>query len=148
MIIINCSFRSTHFFGNHIRMFIASVCVVKWGRKREILLSDQSTEIEMEFKGTDAWNEKLKDGEIQTGFYIYCVSSFYFCPLSLFCRGYAVASSSDDRMNEPPTSLGLVPHQVSECNHPESSSLLFLYLYRSSRTQGLWRMILQTEMMY
>uniref|UniRef100_A0A8C0GYQ4 Ubiquitin-like modifier-activating enzyme ATG7 n=1 Tax=Chelonoidis abingdonii TaxID=106734 RepID=A0A8C0GYQ4_CHEAB len=28
--------------------------------------------------------------------------------------GYAVASSSDDRMNEPPTSLGLVPHQVSE----------------------------------
>uniref|UniRef100_A0A673KTQ2 Ubiquitin-like modifier-activating enzyme ATG7 n=1 Tax=Sinocyclocheilus rhinocerous TaxID=307959 RepID=A0A673KTQ2_9TELE len=27
--------------------------------------------------------------------------------------GYAVASSSDDRMNEPPTSLGLVPHQVS-----------------------------------
>lgn len=27
-------------------------------------------------------------------------------------RGYAVASSSDDRMNEPPTSLGLVPHQV------------------------------------
>uniref|UniRef100_A0A4W4DWS9 Ubiquitin-like modifier-activating enzyme ATG7 n=1 Tax=Electrophorus electricus TaxID=8005 RepID=A0A4W4DWS9_ELEEL len=26
--------------------------------------------------------------------------------------GYAVASSSDDRMNEPPTSLGLVPHQV------------------------------------
>uniref|UniRef100_A0A672G9U6 Ubiquitin-like modifier-activating enzyme ATG7 n=1 Tax=Salarias fasciatus TaxID=181472 RepID=A0A672G9U6_SALFA len=25
--------------------------------------------------------------------------------------GYAVASSSDDRMNEPPTSLGLVPHQ-------------------------------------
>uniref|UniRef100_A0A8D2J908 Ubiquitin-like modifier-activating enzyme ATG7 n=1 Tax=Varanus komodoensis TaxID=61221 RepID=A0A8D2J908_VARKO len=28
--------------------------------------------------------------------------------------GYAVASSSDDRMNEPPTSLGLVPHQVLE----------------------------------
>uniref|UniRef100_A0A663MMC7 Ubiquitin-like modifier-activating enzyme ATG7 n=1 Tax=Athene cunicularia TaxID=194338 RepID=A0A663MMC7_ATHCN len=27
--------------------------------------------------------------------------------------GYAVASSSDDRMNEPPTSLGLVPHQVN-----------------------------------
>uniref|UniRef100_A0A8C2G9Q0 Ubiquitin-like modifier-activating enzyme ATG7 n=1 Tax=Cyprinus carpio TaxID=7962 RepID=A0A8C2G9Q0_CYPCA len=27
--------------------------------------------------------------------------------------GYAVASSSDDRMNEPPTSLGPVPHQVS-----------------------------------
>ncbi|MGH0182707.1 UNVERIFIED_CONTAM: hypothetical protein FKN15_010558 [Acipenser sinensis] len=27
-------------------------------------------------------------------------------------RGYAVASSSDDRMNEPPTSLGLVPHQI------------------------------------
>uniref|UniRef100_A0A8D3ATE2 Ubiquitin-like modifier-activating enzyme ATG7 n=1 Tax=Scophthalmus maximus TaxID=52904 RepID=A0A8D3ATE2_SCOMX len=27
-------------------------------------------------------------------------------------EGYAVASSSDDRMNEPPTSLGLVPHQV------------------------------------
>nr|DBA18711.1 TPA: hypothetical protein GDO54_016926 [Pyxicephalus adspersus] len=26
--------------------------------------------------------------------------------------GYAVASSSDDRMNEPPTSLGLVPHQI------------------------------------
>ncbi len=24
-----------------------------------------------------------------------------------------MASSSDDRMNEPPTSLGLVPHQVS-----------------------------------
>lgn len=33
--------------------------------------------------------------------------------LSLFIiRGYSVASSSDDRMNEPPTSLGLVPHQV------------------------------------
>uniref|UniRef100_A0A8C9C5E9 Ubiquitin-like modifier-activating enzyme ATG7 n=1 Tax=Phocoena sinus TaxID=42100 RepID=A0A8C9C5E9_PHOSS len=27
--------------------------------------------------------------------------------------GYAIASSSDDRMNEPPTSLGLVPHQVA-----------------------------------
>uniref|UniRef100_A0A8D3ATK5 Ubiquitin-like modifier-activating enzyme ATG7 n=1 Tax=Scophthalmus maximus TaxID=52904 RepID=A0A8D3ATK5_SCOMX len=27
-------------------------------------------------------------------------------------EGYAVASSSDDRMNEPPTSLGLVPHQI------------------------------------
>ncbi|XP_064161432.1 ubiquitin-like modifier-activating enzyme ATG7 isoform X1 [Anguilla rostrata] len=26
--------------------------------------------------------------------------------------GYAVASSSDDRMNEPPTSLGLAPHQI------------------------------------
>ncbi|XP_044156498.1 ubiquitin-like modifier-activating enzyme ATG7 [Bufo gargarizans] len=26
--------------------------------------------------------------------------------------GYAVANSSDDRMNEPPTSLGLVPHQI------------------------------------
>ncbi|KAM5279670.1 ubiquitin-like modifier-activating enzyme ATG7 [Ctenodactylus gundi] len=26
--------------------------------------------------------------------------------------GYAMASSSDDRMNEPPTSLGLVPHQI------------------------------------
>ncbi|EPY72691.1 ubiquitin-like modifier-activating enzyme ATG7 isoform a [Camelus ferus] len=25
--------------------------------------------------------------------------------------GYAIASSSDDRMNEPPTALGLVPHQ-------------------------------------
>lgn len=34
--------------------------------------------------------------------------------LLLFVRGYAVASSSDDRMNEPPTSLGLVPHQVSK----------------------------------
>lgn len=32
----------------------------------------------------------------------------------LSCRGYAIASSSDDRMNEPPTSLGLVPHQVSD----------------------------------
>lgn len=31
----------------------------------------------------------------------------------IFGSGYAVASSSDDRMNEPPTSLGLVPHQVS-----------------------------------
>ncbi|VFV20001.1 atg7 autophagy related 7 homolog (cerevisiae) [Lynx pardinus] len=29
-----------------------------------------------------------------------------------FLRGYAIASSSDDRMNEPPTSLGLVPHQI------------------------------------
>ncbi|KAM6216160.1 LOW QUALITY PROTEIN: ubiquitin-like modifier-activating enzyme ATG7 [Rhynchocyon petersi] len=27
-------------------------------------------------------------------------------------EGYAIASSSDDRMNEPPTSLGLVPHQI------------------------------------
>uniref|UniRef100_H3A244 Ubiquitin-like modifier-activating enzyme ATG7 n=1 Tax=Latimeria chalumnae TaxID=7897 RepID=H3A244_LATCH len=27
-------------------------------------------------------------------------------------EGYAVANGSDDRMNEPPTSLGLVPHQV------------------------------------
>uniref|UniRef100_A0A2K6T6E4 Ubiquitin-like modifier-activating enzyme ATG7 n=1 Tax=Saimiri boliviensis boliviensis TaxID=39432 RepID=A0A2K6T6E4_SAIBB len=26
--------------------------------------------------------------------------------------GYAIASSSEDRMNEPPTSLGLVPHQI------------------------------------
>lgn len=26
--------------------------------------------------------------------------------------GYAMASSSDDRMNEPPTCLGLVPHQI------------------------------------
>ncbi|XP_074200431.1 ubiquitin-like modifier-activating enzyme ATG7 isoform X4 [Camelus bactrianus] len=26
--------------------------------------------------------------------------------------GYAIASSSDDRMNEPPTALGLVPHQI------------------------------------
>ncbi|KAG9353036.1 hypothetical protein JZ751_017612, partial [Albula glossodonta] len=26
--------------------------------------------------------------------------------------GYAIASSSDDRMNEPPTSLGLAPHQI------------------------------------
>lgn len=34
--------------------------------------------------------------------------------LLLSCRGYAIASSSDDRMNEPPTSLGLVPHQVSD----------------------------------
>lgn len=32
-------------------------------------------------------------------------------------RGYAVASSSDDRMNEPPTSLGLVPHQVRHNAH-------------------------------
>ncbi|XP_063577952.1 ubiquitin-like modifier-activating enzyme ATG7 isoform X10 [Pongo abelii] len=30
--------------------------------------------------------------------------------------GYAIASSSDDRMNEPPTSLGLVPHQsLAQC---------------------------------
>lgn len=33
-------------------------------------------------------------------------------PSWIFVSGYAVASSSDDRMNEPPTSLGLVPHQV------------------------------------
>lgn len=41
------------------------------------------------------------------------------------CRGYAIASSSDDRMNEPPTSLGLVPHQVSDLEMscgPASSS--------------------------
>lgn len=35
-------------------------------------------------------------------------------PLLPSSRGYAIASSSDDRMNEPPTSLGLVPHQVSD----------------------------------
>lgn len=40
-------------------------------------------------------------------------------------RGYAVASSSDDRMNEPPTSLGLVPHQV---RHTHSNSLTCIVL--------------------
>nr|XP_020836714.1 ubiquitin-like modifier-activating enzyme ATG7 isoform X4 [Phascolarctos cinereus] len=43
--------------------------------------------------------------------------------------GYAVASSSDDRMNEPPTSLGLVPHQVrgflSRFDHVLPVSLAF-----------------------
>uniref|UniRef100_A0A8D3ATF2 Ubiquitin-like modifier-activating enzyme ATG7 n=1 Tax=Scophthalmus maximus TaxID=52904 RepID=A0A8D3ATF2_SCOMX len=39
-------------------------------------------------------------------------------------EGYAVASSSDDRMNEPPTSLGLVPHQVLE--HYEREGFNFL----------------------
>uniref|UniRef100_A0A671VXL2 Ubiquitin-like modifier-activating enzyme ATG7 n=1 Tax=Sparus aurata TaxID=8175 RepID=A0A671VXL2_SPAAU len=38
--------------------------------------------------------------------------------------GYAVASSSDDRMNEPPTSLGLVPHQVLD--HYEREGFNFL----------------------
>uniref|UniRef100_A0A4W4DWR9 Ubiquitin-like modifier-activating enzyme ATG7 n=1 Tax=Electrophorus electricus TaxID=8005 RepID=A0A4W4DWR9_ELEEL len=38
--------------------------------------------------------------------------------------GYAVASSSDDRMNEPPTSLGLVPHQVLD--HYERDGFQFL----------------------
>uniref|UniRef100_A0A3B4USY6 Ubiquitin-like modifier-activating enzyme ATG7 n=1 Tax=Seriola dumerili TaxID=41447 RepID=A0A3B4USY6_SERDU len=38
--------------------------------------------------------------------------------------GYAVASSSDDRMNEPPTSLGLVPHQVLD--HYEREGFHFL----------------------
>uniref|UniRef100_A0A3B3YCV7 Ubiquitin-like modifier-activating enzyme ATG7 n=1 Tax=Poecilia mexicana TaxID=48701 RepID=A0A3B3YCV7_9TELE len=38
--------------------------------------------------------------------------------------GYAVASSSDDRMNEPPTSLGLVPHQVLD--HYEREGFSFL----------------------
>lgn len=37
-----------------------------------------------------------------------------FSPPPFFVSGYAIASSSDDRMNEPPTSLGLVPHQVSK----------------------------------
>lgn len=41
-------------------------------------------------------------------------SHFTLCFISV--RGYAMASSSDDRMNEPPTSLGLVPHQVSKRN--------------------------------
>uniref|UniRef100_A0ABM5FK84 Ubiquitin-like modifier-activating enzyme ATG7 n=1 Tax=Pogona vitticeps TaxID=103695 RepID=A0ABM5FK84_9SAUR len=43
--------------------------------------------------------------------------------------GYAVASSSDDRMNEPPTSLGLVPHQIrgflSRFDHVLPVSLAF-----------------------
>uniref|UniRef100_A0A3B5AB76 Ubiquitin-like modifier-activating enzyme ATG7 n=1 Tax=Stegastes partitus TaxID=144197 RepID=A0A3B5AB76_9TELE len=38
--------------------------------------------------------------------------------------GYAVASSSEDRMNEPPTSLGLVPHQVLD--HYEREGFSFL----------------------
>uniref|UniRef100_A0A8I6AFU8 Ubiquitin-like modifier-activating enzyme ATG7 n=1 Tax=Rattus norvegicus TaxID=10116 RepID=A0A8I6AFU8_RAT len=38
--------------------------------------------------------------------------------------GYAIASSSDDRMNEPPTSLGLVPHQVLDQYEQEGFTFL------------------------
>uniref|UniRef100_A0A8C7GJV6 Ubiquitin-like modifier-activating enzyme ATG7 n=1 Tax=Oncorhynchus kisutch TaxID=8019 RepID=A0A8C7GJV6_ONCKI len=38
--------------------------------------------------------------------------------------GYAVASSSDDRMNEPPTSLGLVPHQVLDSYEKDGFNFL------------------------
>ncbi|XP_028609419.1 ubiquitin-like modifier-activating enzyme ATG7 isoform X2 [Grammomys surdaster] len=38
--------------------------------------------------------------------------------------GYAIASSSDDRMNEPPTSLGLVPHQVLDQYEREGFTFL------------------------
>ncbi|XP_047303259.1 ubiquitin-like modifier-activating enzyme ATG7 isoform X12 [Homo sapiens] len=38
--------------------------------------------------------------------------------------GYAIASSSDDRMNEPPTSLGLVPHQVLDQYEREGFNFL------------------------
>uniref|UniRef100_A0A672FXV9 Ubiquitin-like modifier-activating enzyme ATG7 n=1 Tax=Salarias fasciatus TaxID=181472 RepID=A0A672FXV9_SALFA len=41
--------------------------------------------------------------------------------------GYAVASSSDDRMNEPPTSLGLVPHQVRHTQTHSGVSVLDHY---------------------
>lgn len=44
----------------------------------------------------------------------------------LFLSGYAVASSSDDRMNEPPTSLGLVPHQVGKS---ERKTVMLLSLH-------------------
>uniref|UniRef100_A0A8C1KVL4 Ubiquitin-like modifier-activating enzyme ATG7 n=1 Tax=Cyprinus carpio TaxID=7962 RepID=A0A8C1KVL4_CYPCA len=49
-------------------------------------------------------------------------------------EGYAVASSSDDRMNEPPTSLGLVPHQVSY--ELLSSNVLYYYVLDNYEREG------------
>ncbi|KAI4893878.1 hypothetical protein NFI96_022437 [Prochilodus magdalenae] len=48
--------------------------------------------------------------------------------------GYAVASSSDDRMNEPPTSLGLVPHQVCVCTalRPVHANVIMTLLMMSN----------------
>lgn len=49
-------------------------------------------------------------------------------PSWIFGSGYAVASSSDDRMNEPPTSLGLVPHQVNNLRvNPSFKSWELIY---------------------
>ncbi|XP_054071989.1 ubiquitin-like modifier-activating enzyme ATG7 isoform X7 [Rissa tridactyla] len=64
--------------------------------------------------------------------------------------GYAVASSSDDRMNEPPTSLGLVPHQVqdfvvffvhSECSGPLLRRSVDFYQDLIMFFQSAWHLI-------
>uniref|UniRef100_A0A671KE01 Ubiquitin-like modifier-activating enzyme ATG7 n=1 Tax=Sinocyclocheilus anshuiensis TaxID=1608454 RepID=A0A671KE01_9TELE len=47
--------------------------------------------------------------------------------------GYAVASSSDDRMNEPPTSLGLVPHQVLD-NYERDGFQFLAEVFNSSHS--------------
>lgn len=61
---------------------------------------------------------------------MFCILSF-FLSFSII-RGYAVASSSDDRMNEPPTSLGLVPHQVRRAHsHYSHVCTLIRYLVRT-----------------
>uniref|UniRef100_A0A8C7GL65 Ubiquitin-like modifier-activating enzyme ATG7 n=1 Tax=Oncorhynchus kisutch TaxID=8019 RepID=A0A8C7GL65_ONCKI len=56
--------------------------------------------------------------------------------------GYAVASSSDDRMNEPPTSLGLVPHQIrgflSRFDNVLPASLAFDKCTACSQIRTIW----------
>lgn len=61
---------------------------------------------------------RVQKGKLKNSFK-YIILSFY--------RGYAVASSSDDRLNEPPTSLGLVPHQVRDTHKLTPVHLYVLY---------------------
>lgn len=64
----------------------------------------------------------------------YATQKLRLSPFLSILRGYAVASSSDDRMNEPPTSLGLVPHQVRYTHTHTLNSVTCVHMFYSRHT--------------
>ena len=62
-----------------------------------------------------------------------------------FFRGYAIASSSDDRMNEPPTSLGLVPHQVTPTHTHARTNTHTLHKHTHTHNKNNTRLMNNTD---